>query len=316
MPTISIVTPSLNQGRFLDEAIRSVISQEGDFSIDYIVIDGGSSDESLDIIRKYAALVNEGKWPVLCRSIRYRWISERDRGQAHAINKGLAMAGGEVAAWLNADDTYLPGALERVVHFFRENPSAVLVYGKAYFVDETGRRVEEVRTGLTDYRTLAALNLVCQPSTFFRRQTWLEAGGLDPELQYAMDHDLWIRIAEKYELAYIEEFLSTYRLHGSSKSLSPAHAVDFHREILKIIMRHYQWAPANRVYGYCYTLTVHRLPPRLARIKPLVVVAAALLSAVKYLRLNKGMIKSDDIKMLNRTNLLKAIRGSVDKRGR
>jgi glycosyltransferase involved in cell wall biosynthesis len=313
-PTISIITPSFNQGAFLEETILSVLSQEGDFSIDYIVVDGGSTDNSVETIRKYDVLIREGGYPVRCRNIRYRWVSEMDQSQTEAINKGMAMAEGVFCGWLNSDDTYLPGTIEKVTHFFSENPSAGLVYGKSYFVDERGGRMDEVPTGRVDYGTLASLNLVCQPSAFFKRQVWIEAGELNPELHYTMDHDLWIRIARKYELAYIEEFLSTYRLHSSSKSLSPEHAVDFHREILKTIMRHYHWAPANRVYGYCYTLAMHMLPSQLARFTPLVVVSAALMSVVEYLRLNKGRIRGHDIKMLNRANLLKVLRGSVDKR--
>src|SRR5450631_3400065 len=128
-PVISIVTPSYNQGTFLAESIESVMGQEGDFSIDYIIVDGGSSDNSVDIIKKYEARLHNGEWPVTCRGITYRWVSERDRGQTDALIKGFRMSQGEVLAWINSDDTYLPGALQTAALFFSSQPDAGLLYG-------------------------------------------------------------------------------------------------------------------------------------------------------------------------------------------
>src|SRR5574340_1418719 len=116
-PVITVVTPSFNQGRFIDETIRSVISQEGDFYLEYLIMDGGSTDETVDIIKKYDRLIKEGKWPVKCRGIEYRWVSEKDNGQADAVNKGFKIARGEILGWLNSDDTYLPGALGKALKY-------------------------------------------------------------------------------------------------------------------------------------------------------------------------------------------------------
>src|SRR5262245_45147166 len=117
----SIITPSYNQGQFLGETIESVISQSGAFSIDYIIVDGGSTDNSVDIIRQYDERLHRGGWPVKCQGISYRWVSEQDKGQADALMKGFLMAKGNIFAWVNSDDTYIPGALQAAAVFFREH---------------------------------------------------------------------------------------------------------------------------------------------------------------------------------------------------
>ena len=122
-PVISIVTPSYNQGEFLEETLVSVLSQEGDFFLDYLVIDGASTDGSLEIIRRYAELLEKDEWPVRCRGIRYRWMSEPDNGQSDALMKGFNLAEGEILAWLNSDDVYLPGALQKVTSFLKATPA-------------------------------------------------------------------------------------------------------------------------------------------------------------------------------------------------
>ncbi|HYA12953.1 MAG TPA: glycosyltransferase, partial [Syntrophales bacterium] len=134
----SIVTPSYNQGEFLSETIESVISQEGDFLIDYIIVDGGSTDNSVAIIRHYDALLQKGEWRISCRGITFRWHSEVDQGQTDALMKGFSVAKGEILAWLNSDDTYLPGALQAVAGFFRDQPDTGLMYGDALYCDRRG----------------------------------------------------------------------------------------------------------------------------------------------------------------------------------
>jgi glycosyltransferase involved in cell wall biosynthesis len=138
VPTVSIVTPSFNQGVFIEETIASVLSQQGDFYLDYIIMDGGSTDDSVEIIKKYDRLLREGSWPVACRGIAYRWTSGKDAGQADAINKGFAIAAGEILGWLNSDDTYLPGAVATAVDYFAAHPDNVMVYGNAYYTDSAG----------------------------------------------------------------------------------------------------------------------------------------------------------------------------------
>src|SRR4030067_2319821 len=127
---ITIVTPSYNQGRYLAETIESVLGQEGDFYLDYVITDGGSTDGSVEIIRRYERLLNEGARTIQCRGVRYRWVSEKDRGQSDAIMKGFRMAEGEILAWVNSDDAYLKGALQTVCSFFLRNPLTALLFGE------------------------------------------------------------------------------------------------------------------------------------------------------------------------------------------
>ena len=309
--TISIVTPSYNQGEFIEETILSVISQEGDFSIDYIVVDGGSADKSLEIIKKYASLLEKGEWAVKCRGIAFRWISEKDNGQADAINKGFLLAKGEVLAWLNSDDTYLEGTLSRVAAQFKGHPEADMVYGKARFTDEHGTIIGKYPTGPFNYRTLATFNFICQPAAFFRKEALSNAGGLDTGLRYVMDYDLWIRMAGKCSLLYYPEFLSTYRLHAESKTMAPGDAVSNHEECLKTVLRHYSWAPFNRVYGYCYHVILYRGPASLTKVRLVAVLLSLGFSIFKYLKLNKR-IRLDDLKLITPGNIRKLFKNWID----
>jgi glycosyltransferase involved in cell wall biosynthesis len=305
--TISVVTPSFNQGKFIGKTIESVLSQEGDFRIDYILVDGASTDDSVEVIEHYESLLKQGKWPVHCRSIHYRWMSEKDRGQTDAIEKGLWLAEGEICSWLNSDDILLPGALSKVASCFRCHPSAGFVHGKAYFLDASGHPVSEVDTGPTDYDGLAVLNLVCQPAAFFRRSAWEEVGGLKRDLRYTMDHDLWIRMARRFGMGYIPETLAGYRLHAESKTQSSRHVVEFQRETLGTVMKHYGWAPLNRVYGYCNQLLKSKLPPGWSNANPLVILLSIPFSVIEYIRLNKG-VRLEDVRMIRPKNLRKLFR--------
>ncbi len=308
VPKISVITPSLNQGEYIEETILSVISQEGAFSIDYVIVDGGSTDKTLDIIKKYASLLAKGEWGMKCRGITFRWLSEKDRGQADALNKGFLLAKGEVLAWLNSDDTYLEGTLSRMAAHFKEHPEADLVYGKAHFTDEHGTIIGKYPTGPFNYNTLATFNLICQPAAFFRKEALNKAGGLDTDLRYVMDYDLWIRMAGKCSFVYYPEFLSTYRLHEDSKTTEARNSVANHKECLETVMKYYNWAPINRVFGYCYSSVKDRMPSSLAACRPVIVLAAILYSCVKYLRLNRWP-RIEDFRMLRGRNFRKLFRG-------
>jgi glycosyltransferase involved in cell wall biosynthesis len=293
-PLVTIVTPSYNQGRFIDETILSVLDQDYPH-IEYIVVDGGSTDQTLDILKKY-----EG---------RLRWVSERDHGQADAINKGFSMATGDILAWLNSDDTYLPGAVSRAVSFLTDHQDIKMVYGKAHYSDETGRILGEYPTEPFDCQRLAVVNFICQPSTFVQKEAFIQAGGLDSTLQFAMDYDLWIRIVDQFKVEYLPEVLSIFRLHSQSKTISELHALKFNQEILNAVLKYYKWAPANRVYGYCYHLVQCKAPPFLGRSGPVVVLLALTISIVQYLRLNKS-IRLEDIKSITLKNLRTLFSGS------
>lgn len=208
-PLVSIVTPSYNQAPFLEETLRSVLDQDYP-RVEYIVIDGGSTDGSLEIIRKYQDRLT-------------RWISEPDLGQADAINKGFSQSTGEILAWLNSDDTYAPGAISEAVAFLTEHPEIGMVYGNAYYIDGQGRRVGRYPARPTDYKGLRrGVNTVSQQSMFFRSLLWRMVGPLDPSFYYAMDYDLWVRIAAVTPIAFCDRYWANFRLHGKSKSMIAA----------------------------------------------------------------------------------------------
>ncbi|MGB7630567.1 MAG: hypothetical protein WBM29_05730, partial [Candidatus Deferrimicrobium sp.] len=223
------------------------------------------------------------------------------------------MTGGQICSWLNSDDTLLPGAMAKVMETFRRNPEAGLVHGKVHFTDASGKFVSEVETGPTDYEGLAFLNLICQPAAFFRREAWDAVGGLNEDLHYAMDHDLWIRMARRFPLVYLPEPLATYRLHGESKTGAARHAVAFQEETLRVIKAHFGRAPLNRVYGYSVRKIQEVLPAGWSEANPFVVVSSALLALWEYLRRNRR-VRLEDLRMIRAGNLRKMFREGVASR--
>jgi glycosyltransferase involved in cell wall biosynthesis len=308
---ISVITPSYNQGRYLAETIESVLCQEGDFHLDYIIVDGGSTDDSVEIIKRYERSLNEGTWQKKCTGISYRWVSEKDKGQTDAIMKGFRMAEGDIFAWLNSDDTYLPGALRKVTKIFAGEPVIAVLYGRTHFTDEKGEVIGKYPTEPFDYRRLAMFNFICQPSVFFTKRAFEEAGGLDTRLHYVMDYDLWIRLGQRVAFRYLPEFLSTYRLHEESKTISPAVALANHRETLETVRKYYGWAPLNRVYIYCHHLLKSKMSPALAKYNPLVVFLSLPFAMATYVRMNRG-IRLDDLKMISPSNIRKLFKPLVD----
>jgi len=242
-PLVSIITPSYNQGAYIRETIESVLSQDYP-RIEHIIFDGGSTDDSIDIIKEY-----EGK---------LSWTSEKDRGQSDAINKGFRKATGDIMAWLNSDDTYLEGAIEKAVYFLEQNPDVMMVYGKGYTIDEYSKITGECHTEPFSIKRLESYNFIYQPSVFIRKKVLDKIGLLDESLHYSMDLDLWIRVAKEFKIKYLPEFLSTYRLHGESKTISQG--VAFNKEEMETFKRHFGKAPINWVYGYIYALTAERFP--------------------------------------------------------
>jgi glycosyltransferase involved in cell wall biosynthesis len=308
---ITVITPSYNQGRYLAETIESVLGQVGDLYLDYVIIDGGSTDGSVEIIRRYERLLNEGARTAKCRGINYRWISEKDKGQTDAILKGFRMAEGEILAWLNSDDTYSPGALQKVAKIFAGEPGVSVLYGRTHFTDEKGGIIGKYPTEPFDYRRLATFDFICQPSVFFRRRAFEEAGGLDMSLHYAMDYDLWIRLGQRFVFRYLPEYLSTYRLHEESKTISAAVALANHREALETVRKYYGWAPLNRVYIYCHHLLKSKMSPALAKRNFLVVFLSLPFAMAAYVIMNRG-IRLYDLKTITPSNIRKLFKSLVD----
>lgn len=293
---ITVVTPSYNQGGVIEDTIRSVISQEGYFFIDYIIMDGGSTDDSVEIIRKYDQLLKEEEWPVKCLGIQYRWLSEKDKGQTDAINKGILMAHGEIINWINSDDTLLPGALQSVVDAFSKKPDTDMVYGEAYYTDEKGNIIEACPTRPFRYENLAVASPMCQPSVFYKRKVLLDAGLLNIELHYTMDYDLWLRIGKGCEIRQIPAYLATYRLHSESKTVAESHSILMQKEILDTVQRYFGRVPVNRVFAYCYYRVREWLPSFLRQRKAIIIPLSILLTLKEYLVLNKG-VRREDIRM-------------------
>jgi len=244
LPKISIITPSYNQGRFIEQTIQSVLDQ-GYPNLEYIVVDGGSTDDTLDVLRKYDRQLS--------------WVSEKDSGQVHAINKGLRRVTGDIVAYLNSDDFYERGALFRVGEYFAAHPSAICVTGRCRTIDEHGGEVRNWITlyknfwmRLHSYQVLLVLNYISQPATFWRRSVMEEIGYLDESLYYAMDYEYWLRIGKDHPIHFLADYLASFRLHFSSKSASTTYR-NFDEEL-----------EVARLYGGKLPLYLHRLHRNIA----------------------------------------------------
>lgn len=205
---VSIVTPSYNQAAFLERTIRSVLDQDYD-NIEYLVVDGGSTDGSLEIIKKYSKRLS---W----------WVSEKDRGQTDAINKGFSHATGEILAWLNSDDTYEPGAVKAAVAQFESHPEASAVYGEAHFINGNDKIIGRFPTAQTDLKKLKRGYVhVPQQACFFRADLWRKVGPLDPTFYFAMDYDLWVRLSRLAPMVHIPgQYWANFRLHSDAKTIA------------------------------------------------------------------------------------------------
>jgi glycosyltransferase involved in cell wall biosynthesis len=242
--TVSVVTPSLDQGRFLGQTLQSVAAQ--DFPIlEHQVIDGGSTDETLAVLRAAAR-------PGL------RWVSERDRGQAQAVNKGIARTTGDIIAWINSDDVYYPGALAAAAGFLAAHPEVDVVYGAADHIDAQGAVLSAYPTAEFDLRRLHEFCFLCQPATFFRRSCITRFGLLDERLHYCMDYEYWLRLGRSgARFAFLPVKLAGSRLHPDTKTLGARVAV--HREIIDMFRRMQGRVPANWLLGYAAAVVGRRV---------------------------------------------------------
>jgi glycosyltransferase involved in cell wall biosynthesis len=204
-PLVSVVTPSLNQGRFIEDTIRSVLGQDYP-RIEYLVVDGGSTDGTLAVLGRYDGSI--------------RWISEPDHGQAAAINKGFRLASGGILAWLNSDDLYEPQAVSAAVAYLQAHPDTALVYGDATHVDAKDEEIGPCGyVGPFDLeRLIHESDYIVQPAAFFRRSAFEAVSGLDESLHWGMDYDLWLKIGRRFPIAYLPRKLARYRQTGENKT--------------------------------------------------------------------------------------------------
>lgn len=232
---ISLVTPSLNQGRFIERTIRSVLEQRGDFELEYHVQDGGSTDETAEVLRRY-----EGR-------LTYRM--EPDTGQADAINRGFARATGDVVGWVNSDDLLYPGALARVADVFRARPDVLWLHGGCEIVDEDDRPIRRWVTAYKDFRcrrysraSLLVENYISQMTVFWRRSVFERTGFLDEAMRYSFDYEFWLRLAALGAPAYVPERLAAFRFYRTSKS-----GASFERQFAEDLAAFERHAPRDQL---------------------------------------------------------------------
>lgn len=261
---VSVVTPSFNQGTFIERTIASVAAQSG-VDVEHRVYDGGSTDGTVAILERFGRAV--------------RWVSEPDAGQADAVNKGLREADGEVIGWLNSDDVYYPGALARAAAFLEAHPDVDVVYGAADHIDRDDRVLEPYPTEPWSFGRLKDRSFICQPAAFFRRRVLDRHGLLDTSLRYCMDYEYWLRLGRNgARFAYLEEELAGSRLHPDTKTLGERVAV--HAEINDMLKRTLGRVPRRWLVNYAYAQVRERHGPDQAWVLEKLRVLGSTLSAV------------------------------------
>jgi glycosyltransferase involved in cell wall biosynthesis len=262
---VSVVTPSFNKGKFIQRTLESVATQTG-AEIEHVVFDGGSTDDTVGVLKRFGHDV--------------KWVSEKDKGQTDAVNKGIRATDGEIIGWLNSDDIYYPDAIARVVAFFEAHPEVDVVYGMADHVDLNDQAFEVYPTEPWSFVRLRDRCFICQPATFFRRGVADQHGLLDDNLRFCMDYEYWLRLAKAgVRFAYMEEKLAGSRLYAENKTLGSR--VKVHAEINDMQKRLFGEVPERWLWNYVHAVVEEsvdrsRSPRRFALYMLIVVMKAAL----------------------------------------
>ena len=268
LPKISVVTPSFNQGRFTERTIRSVLAQ-GYPALEYWVFDGGSTDETVAILQRYTGQL--------------RWRSEKDRGQADAVNKGFRASSGEIIGWLNSDDVYYPGTLAAVAERFRAEPKIDVLYGAANHIDEADHVIEPYPTEPWNASRLSETCFLCQPAVFVRRSTLERWGYLDDTLHYCMDYEYWLRLARAgARFFYEQRILAGSRFYPETKTLGAR--VKMHAEINDMLRGKLGEAPLKWVLAYSYAVADDRFGAPRSRRHLALVAPTAVYSSLRWNR--------------------------------
>lgn len=232
-PLVSIITPSFNMAGYLPETLESILSQDYP-RLELIVVDGGSTDETHSILKSYGD--------------RLRFVTGRDKGPSDAAHRGFQMARGEIFAWLNTDDTFLPHAIRIAVEYLIAHPDIDVVYGEGWWIDDTGAVISRYPTLPWDPKVLERDCFICQPAAFIRASAYRRCG-LDPDINRSFDYDLWIRMAKLgLRFAAIPEYLANSRMHTGAKTIYEREAI--FEASMSLLQRHYGYVPLSWVFGY------------------------------------------------------------------